>query len=440
MDLEKKYPWSKQIKISKECLSKWKEANTKESLVFWSLKNRELPQKEYFNWAMEYYQMPFLDDMFFEHHIMTKKQWIQVKDMASWTSEFLPLALWDDIVFVGCVDPHFQKSHFNFKHRLILSSSRALQMIWNFTKTLSNTTTKNHPKTQEKLNEKDHLKNQAAGQFFSKPLDTKKHHSHTSSLPIVETKTMKVVSEKGKDSPHIIPFRPISSSPQESSQSSKEKLSSLLNQKEGPQIQKNEILKEKIPVSQTEKISLSSLETDNKDNNILRGDFRSKKFDKQERETRINQTRTVYIKRDSDIKYESLWRETKPFFVTSMVLKVKEDRIYPFVWHGHIRINDVDEALGCLSGYSLFKVVSRGLPYHGFAIDNPDNKNFFHKIGWEKYPQHITAIPIKNEQQKLYQIFVGLGTQHFQKERIKHVEKVIAQFFQSDDQKNSKVA
>lgn len=429
MDLEKKYPWFKKIKISKDCFSKWETANTDESLVFWSLKSKWLPRKEYFDWAVEYYQIPFLEDMFFEQQIMTKKQWLKVKDIASWSSEFLPVALWDDVIFVGCVDPHFQKSNFNFKHRLVLSSSRTLQMTWNFTKTLSDVI-REDTNAQINLAKKDHLKNQAAGQFFSKSPDKQDNHSDlSSSLPVVETKTMRATDESGKTSPNIIPFKPISISPQEP-------LSSVLKQKkEGIQVQQNQFSQETIPLSQTEKkLSPSLKKTVDENSNVIAGNFSSKE------ESEITKTKTVYIRGDYDQKYEGLWKKTRPFFVTSMVLKVTEDEIHPLVWHGRIRIKNMDEALGHLHGYSLFKVVSRGLPYHGFAVDNPDNKNFFHKIGWEKYPQHITAIPIRNEQQKLYQIFVGLGTQNFPKEKIKHIEKIIAHFFQSHDQTGSEAA
>ena len=75
MDLAENYPWMKSLKVSEEDFRKWKSSNTGESFVFWSLNNRVITQKPYFDWAVEHYQIPFLEDMYFEQYLMTKKQW-----------------------------------------------------------------------------------------------------------------------------------------------------------------------------------------------------------------------------------------------------------------------------------------------------------------------------------------------------------------------------
>ena len=137
MDLTEKYPWMKSLKVSEEDFKKWKSSNTAESFVFWSLNNRVITQKRYFDWAVEHYQIPFLEDMYFEQYLMTKKQWDKIKDLSEWTPEIMPVAVWEDLIFIGCVQlPLEEEKDFPFKRRFVLTSSMALQTTWKFVQKL----------------------------------------------------------------------------------------------------------------------------------------------------------------------------------------------------------------------------------------------------------------------------------------------------------------
>ena len=152
MELVKNYPWMKPLKVSEAYFRKWKSSQSENSFVFWSLNNRVINQKCYFDWAVNYYQIPFLEDMFFEQHLMTKKQWGKVQDLSDWNIELMPVALWKDTVFIGCVKPPLpEKQNFNFKHCFVLTSSVTLQTIWSFTKELSNVIEKEREATQSRL-------------------------------------------------------------------------------------------------------------------------------------------------------------------------------------------------------------------------------------------------------------------------------------------------
>jgi len=138
--------------------------------------------------------------------------------------------------------------------------------------------------------------------------------------------------------------------------------------------------------------------------------------------------------------YEQLWKQTQAVFCTSMALKVKEGKIYHNVWSGRIKVKDLREELADLNDYSLFKIVQKGHSYHGFIVDTPANKKFFNSIGWDSYPKHVTAIPIKNENQELTQIFVGLRTSPSSRDKNKDMEKIVSDFFRSSGQKFSQAA
>ena len=72
MDLLKTYPWAKELKVSKKDFKSWQLEDTQASFVFWSLKNKVIDKKEYFNWAKDHYQIPLLEDLFFEQHLIKK--------------------------------------------------------------------------------------------------------------------------------------------------------------------------------------------------------------------------------------------------------------------------------------------------------------------------------------------------------------------------------
>ena len=94
MDLSKNYPWTKKLPVGENDFQKWQAGKTKESFVFWSLKNKLISPKAYFDWAGQHYQIPFLKNMFFEQNPITKTEWDKVKDLSDWTEEKCPVALW----------------------------------------------------------------------------------------------------------------------------------------------------------------------------------------------------------------------------------------------------------------------------------------------------------------------------------------------------------
>ena len=138
--------------------------------------------------------------------------------------------------------------------------------------------------------------------------------------------------------------------------------------------------------------------------------------------------------------YDKLWKQTQFVFCTSMILKVKGDKVYNNVWSGRIKVEKIDGEVANLKDYSLFKIIQKGHSYHGFVVDTPANKKFFKKIGWDTYPKHITAIPIKNEKQELKKVFAGLSTSPLSREKIKNIEKIISDFFRSHSRSVSQAA
>ena len=122
--------WEKQFPIPEAEKKKWKEAKTAESLLSYGLHHKIIPREEYFDWAVENYQMPLLKPDFFQNHaILNQNQWKTIKNLKAWNSQMVPVWFWDNIVYVGCLEP--SERQFPFPHRFVLATDLCLKMAWN---------------------------------------------------------------------------------------------------------------------------------------------------------------------------------------------------------------------------------------------------------------------------------------------------------------------
>ena len=175
------------------------------------------------------------------------------------------------------------------------------------------------------------------------------------------------------------------------------------------------------------------------DNIIVMKNF-EKESQQNQTEDSSEQTNTKFMFVDSVTKssshyslsynYGDLWKYTKSFYCTSIVLVVEENKAIPITWTGKIKkYKDISIDL---DDYSLFKIVKKGHSYNGFIVDTPANKKFFSQVGWEEYPKHVTAIPIKDVKGNLVNIFVGFSLNPVSYGKIQQIEENILKFFQTN--------
>ena len=380
--------WSKHLKVSEKDFQKWQAEKSENSFIFWSLEKKLIPSKDYFDWATEYYDIPQLQDIFFEHHFIKKKEWQEVRRLHTWTKEKVPVAIWNKVVFIGCLEPSLPEKDFDFEYRFVLVSKPSLQKIWNFTKSLSQAILKAEEKTLSKLAVT------AQASATAKPLIKKK----------VQNKiTSKSVGQASFPDP------------------------------------------EEERVQETENKTFPG-RTYEREDNLIMGDFKNKRANKKTKpllssewkEEKTNNSTLYVIKQEE--KFQKLWDKTTNLFCTVMILEVKDKKAYPLSYQGKISIKESNQSLVNLEDYSLFKVVQRGHPYHGFVVDTQANKDFFNKIGWPNFPTHVSAIPIKNASQELQYIFMGLSIKVFSRSSIQDVEKIISDFFNSNNKTKLKLA
>ena len=431
MELNKSYPWLDSLEISSQDVQKWQERDQEESLTFWALKNKNLNQKAYFNWAVNHYQMPFLKDIFFEQKLMTKTQWNEIQDLFDWTEEILPVAVWNKTVFIGCVEPPKREIKvLGFDTRFVLTSYQSLQVIWKFSQNLSQFIEKEITKS---ILVKDLIpKNQTLrpDQPTEKPLEE----------PVKGEPVLKVQQTLRPDQPTEKPLEePVKGEPvlkvQQTlrpDQPSQKALASSVGQTSFPEQEEERAVKDnntfpgRIP-SENNDFVMENIKTENK--NSIRNEIKSD-FNK---ENNVENTNFTFFGNSTltqfSYNYEELWKCTKSFYCTSLILKVKENKAYPISWTGRIKNQKTEDIFVDLNDYSLFKIVQKGHSYNGFVVDNPVNKKFFSQIGWSEYPKHVTAIPIKDSKQCLTSVFVGLSLDPISRQKTQKIEENVLAFF-----------
>ena len=120
--------WLKRFKIPEEEQRNWEKDKASESLLAYGLRHKIVPREEYFDWARESYQLPFLKTEFFQNYVISQNKWRRIKDLETWSRCRLPVWCWEDIVYIGCIEPYEKTPQ--FLHRFVLATDISLKMLW----------------------------------------------------------------------------------------------------------------------------------------------------------------------------------------------------------------------------------------------------------------------------------------------------------------------
>ena len=434
-------------------------------------------KRDYFDWAVDHYQMPFLRDIFFEQNLIGKTQWNEIKDLFDWTEEILPVAVWNNTIFIGCVEPPKKEVKFSdFEIRYVLTSYQSLKTVWKLVQGLScfieKEVTRSIARSQNlsQLNQElksinsnleptqalAHKVKSRTQQSLSpdspldKPVKAVSRQSLKPDLPLEKPldKPVKAVSRQSLkpdlplEKPLDKPVKAVSRQSLKPDLPLEKPLDKPVKARPSMNLEK----KAGFPEIEEERISEDNNtfpgRAPNDDNVLLMKNFKNKRKSasktklsdntKLEESTKFKLIKTV-DKTVTNVtfsdNYEDLWKYTKSFYCASIILKVKEDKVYPISWTGQVRLEKTADVFVDLDDYSLFKVVKKGYSYNGFVVDNPVNKKFFTQIGWKEYPKHVTAIPIKDSEKNLYNVFVGFSVKPLSRQKIQQIEESVLKFF-----------
>lgn len=140
---EQKNEWKNALKIDDDKLQELSSSCPEESnFTYWCLKSQALNTDEYLVWAREHYSIPQLSDSFFfdqKDHILNT--YAQFQDKELWNVNAIPIAEWDDVLYVATVEPS-ALGYFDKKVQFLLVSQDVLEVQWHkFNSTYTGATT-----------------------------------------------------------------------------------------------------------------------------------------------------------------------------------------------------------------------------------------------------------------------------------------------------------
>ncbi|WP_413574528.1 hypothetical protein ACLVWU_09900 [Bdellovibrio sp. HCB290] len=100
------------------------------SLLAFALKENHIQPEEYFPWAMAHYKLPRLQARFFTETPPRKEMYAKWATHYFWTAECLPVAEWDGILVVACLQPP-QDFPSNPGAVFVLAPQDVLETCWN---------------------------------------------------------------------------------------------------------------------------------------------------------------------------------------------------------------------------------------------------------------------------------------------------------------------
>lgn len=121
--------WMEKFNLSDTDIEEWKShVAPGEDLLRWGLMHSRIPEGHYLKWAMENFELPLVTNDFFTIPA-DQMFWDRVKDLHAWRPDFVPLAEWEGVLMIGCLQPP-EDFHFRQPHRFVLVSAGNLQMYW----------------------------------------------------------------------------------------------------------------------------------------------------------------------------------------------------------------------------------------------------------------------------------------------------------------------
>lgn len=122
-------PWVSALRVDPSQFQLWQtQKPNNSSMTFWCLETHKVKLLDYLQWARDHFGLAVIKEAYFEEPPQLEF-WHKIKSVANWSPELLPLAEWDGVVFVGCVEPP-EDIQWSFPVRYLLASPKSLLGRW----------------------------------------------------------------------------------------------------------------------------------------------------------------------------------------------------------------------------------------------------------------------------------------------------------------------
>lgn len=412
--------WAKALHISKDQLQQWESVKPPEiPLSYWCLKEALIPVQSFMTWAQEKHQLPCLNHSFLKEESHLRSTWKQFKDVGIWNEWLVPVGYWENILFIGCVEPP-PELQLSFPVQYVLLSYQDIESLWQFYQKPQDSSSVeiSSPAPRDDSSDPFSALEQELTATLSadKPKTSKEENSEITVLPELPEENFLT-----QDSPDLESF---------------DQTSSEVVMPEGLDISLSAITTTKSQTATQEASSEPALEVDGPAGFDFEKDPFSEKENtpppipseshlelevypdtgpidlekleltqQQEEEntssppplgSNENATNDNSINIQNDV-IGGIFTELQNHFTHSLFLRLQQNKLVPEIWSLNWKPKNKEHVP--LKEPSLFRIVTQSKhPFHGKPHPSPVNDQFFQNweggFGDKGYPEHITAVPV----------------------------------------------
>jgi hypothetical protein len=364
-------------------------------LLVQAIKEKYIPEADYFLWAKNHYELPVLNPEFFDT-VTSTNFWFTYKTAYPWTSYLLPVGEWDRHLLVACLEKP-ESFPENLKPIFVLCSPSALEDFWSKINPVGDKTVFISADARAKaLLEMTNL------EAVPKTNEIQDQIIMADSLEVAATTDFDVSTEQA-----IALENPIPEGLTEPQESEKIKIPSLADLdliKPSDAIPDVTLVAAVIPPTTTaDAPATPAFELTLVETPAPASAATTKQLIL---DLLFQKNKPQFIE-----EIQGIFEKMKSHFPKSMVLSLdaEESAFKPYQWTNEFKSESENTQFVDLTNPSLFKIVSVSQKsYHGFIVLNEVNERFFEEWNQGALPDHATATPILINN-KLAGILIGIG-------------------------------
>ncbi len=367
--------WVEGLKISPEKLNEWSALAPDDlPLLIWCLKEGHIPVDKYLRWAQENYALPVVNSEFFETAFNAEESRTLLSSDGEWTAWRFPLAQWDDVLLIGCVEPpESGESHW----RYVLADPHDLEKAWESTGT---------KQVEEEPEMPVGMSAATSAKPFKLDLNLEGNTENPTlppAPPLPDAGKSEAIGSGGEEEPESPPILNLTSI---------NEAALILNEEAPPPVAEKPEKKEKPP--KVEKAAAKPQLSD----------------------------------KERDKQIEKLFTALQKKYKHCLLMKCVDNKALLYKWDSTLKPKK-DVAVD-LSFHTFFRIVAKThLPYHGYLVESPAHQEFFESLQINELPGCVSAIPVKDENGNLVGVLVAFGEASLQNLETLHEAETAANEF-----------
>ncbi len=397
--------WVSGLKIPVEKFELWlREAPANESFTFWCLQTGRINETEYLAWARDFYSLPTLNSSYFKQPIQ-KDLWHSIQNVANWSSSLIPIAQWDGVIYLACVEPSIDVQ-WSFPVQYLLAAASDLKQFWQSLVTAEERNFVTIPPTPDKQTSTQVAAvNAPATAPITDPVNLASDGAQPPPLSIDEPTGLNLAALKASPSTEAATVAP-------------EGL--LVSTPASP------ALAEISPPELSVVVAIPDSFDANAPQGLATPQAANVSVAAAPETTTDTATGTTVTR-----LHTQFLSSMNAKFSGAMIIEVNRDNFFPLIWNENFRpTSDRAKKAWNLNSPSAFRIAYRtGQPYLGHVVETPINIEFFKEWGFAALPKYVLVQPVRDSAGQVNHLLLALADEQTRPHQLlSDAEKLAAEF------------